>query len=162
MIARWLSDLVSNIKWLLLIAIVAGPGWAFYSWTELEKIKRVAAEGVEVTALVDGGESRSGRRSGTSYTIHAIWPGAGDIQHAEDINITSEYAHKIIQDDMLMIDTVQIKHIPDDSSAPVVVVDDIPQLQADKDLMIMLGIGAGVIGLIGSAIFFLGGRRKSA
>lgn len=99
-----------------------------FSWTERDKIKRVAAEGVDVTAIVDGGESRSGRRSGTSYTIHAAWPSAGDIQHAEDISITSEYAKKIIQDDMLVIDTVQIKHIPDDSSTPVVVVDDIRQL----------------------------------
>lgn len=139
---------------------MAGPGWAYYSWTELEKIKHVAADGTEVTATVDGGESRSGRRSGTSYTIHVIWPGAGDIQHAEDVNITSEYAKKIIADDMLLIETAQIKYMPDDSGA-VVVVEDIPQLQADKDLMIWLGIGAGIVGLIGSAIFFLVGRRRS-
>lgn len=161
MIGRWFADIVSNIKWLLLLAIVAGPGWAFFSYTELEKIKRVAAEGTEVTAIVDGGESRSGRRSGTSYTIHAIWPGDGDVQHAEDVSITSEYAKKIIVDDMLLIDTVQIKYMKDDSG-PVVVVDDIPQLQADKDLMIYLGIGAGVVGLIGSAIFFLVGRKRAA
>lgn len=161
MIGRWFADIVSNIKWLLLLAIVAGPGWAFFSYTELEKIKRVAAEGTEVTAVVDGGESRSGRRSGTSYTIHAIWPGDGDVQHAEDVSITSEYAKKIIDGDMLLIDTVQIKYMKDDSG-PVVVVDDIPQLQADKDLMIYLGIGAGVVGLIGSAIFFLVGRKRAA
>lgn len=29
-------------------------------------------------------------------------------------------------------------------------------------MMIVLGIGAGVVGLIGSAIFFIVGRRKAA
>src|SRR5690606_24022156 len=86
MIGKWFADFVSQIKWLLLIAIVAGPGWAYYNWTELEKIKLVAAEGAEAAAVIDGGESRSRRRSGTSYTIHAIWPGEGNVQHAEDIS----------------------------------------------------------------------------
>jgi hypothetical protein len=157
MIAKWLS----NLKWFLLIAIVAGPGWAYYSWTGLEAVKRVAAQGTEATAFVDGGESRSGRRSGTSYSIHAIWPGEGGVERAENISISSEYAKGIVQDDMLLIDEVQIKYMPGDDAAPVLVVDDIPQQQADKELMIWLGIGAGVIGVIGSAIFFLAGRRKA-
>ena len=156
-----LERIISNIKWLLLVAIVAGPGWAYLSYTDLEKIKRVSAEGVEVTAVVDGGESRSGRRSGTSYSIHAVWA-EGDLEHAEDIDITSEFAKKIIQDDMLLIDTVQVKYIPTDTAAPVYVVDDIPQQQADKELMIWLGIAAGVVGAIGSAAIFLMGRRKAA
>lgn len=161
MIGKWFADFVSQIKWLLLIAIVAGPGWAYYNWTELEKIKLVAAEGAEVAAVIDGGESRSRRRSGTSYTIHAIWPGEGNVQHAEDISISSEYAKKIIADDMLLIETAQIKYMSD-GSGPTIVVDDIPQQQADKQLMIWLGIGAGVIGAIASAIFFIAGRRRSA
>ena len=161
MIGKWFADLVSQIKWLLLIAIVAGPGWAYYNWTELEKIKLVAADGAEVAAVIDGGESRSRRRSGTSYTIHAIWPGEGNVQHAEDISISSEYAKKIIADDMLLIETAQIKYMSD-GSGPTIVVDDIPQQQADKQLMIWLGIGAGVIGAIASAIFFFVGRRRSA
>jgi hypothetical protein len=153
--------IISNIKWLLLIAIVAGPGWSYLNWTDAEKIKRVAAEGTEVTAVVDGGESRSGRRSGTTYTIHAVWP-EGDLTRAEDIDISSEYAKKIIQDDMLLIDTVQIKYIASDAEAKAYVVEDLPQQQSDKEQMIWLGIAAGVIGAIGSAIFFLMGRRKAA
>jgi hypothetical protein len=157
-----IAQLLSNLKWFLLIAIVAGPGWAYYSWTGLETVKRVAAEGTEATAFVDGGQSRSGRRSGTSYSIHAIWPGVGGVEHAKDIDISSEYAKKIIQDDMLLIDDVQIRYMPNDDAAPVFVVEDIPQQQQDKELMIWLGIGAGVAGLIGSAVFFLVGRKKSA
>lgn len=158
MIARWLS----NLKWVLLIAIVAGPGFAYFMWTELETIKRVAAEGVEATAIVDGGESRSGRRSGTTYTIHALWMDTNNAQRAENIAISSEFATSIIQDDMLLIDAVQIKYLPADAAAPVFVVEDLSQQQADKELMIWLGLGACAIGVIGSAIFFLVGRRKAA
>jgi hypothetical protein len=45
-------------------------------------------------------------------------------------------------------------------AAPVVVAEDAPTQIADKELMIMLGAAAGVVGLIGSAVFFLVGRKK--
>ncbi|MEQ1783496.1 MAG: hypothetical protein ABMA14_19240 [Hyphomonadaceae bacterium] len=158
MVARWLS----NLKWFLLIAIVAGPGWTYYNWTLLETIKRVGAEGVETTGLVDGGESHSGRRSGTSYKIHVIWQDTANTQHAENVDISSEYANKIIQGDMLTIDTVQIKYLASDAKAPVFVVEDLPQQQDDKQIMIWVGLAAGIAGIIGSAIFFLTGRNKKA
>lgn len=158
MVAKWLS----NLKWFLLIAIVAGPGWAYYNWTLLETIKHVGTDGVEATALVDGGESHSGRRSGTSYKIHVIWQDAANAQHAQNIDISSEFAKKIIQGDTLTIDTVQVKYLADDAKAPVFVVEDLPQQQDDKQLMIWVGIAAGIAGIIGSAIFFLVGRNKNA
>lgn len=158
MIAR----LLSNIKWLLLVAVVGGPGWAIFNWMQLETIKRVAAEGVETTAIVDGGESHSGRRSGTTYKIHALWTDANNAEHAENIDVSSEYAHKIIQGDMLLIETVQIKYLAADAKAPVFVSEDLPQQHDDKQTMIILGIAAGIVGLIGSGIFFLVGRKKPA
>lgn len=158
MIAKWLS----NLKWALLIAIVAGPGFAYFMWTELETIKRVSTSGVETVAMVDGGESRSGRRSGTTYKIHAIWLDANNAQRAENIAISSEYAHKIIEDDFLTVETVNVKYLADDPKAPVFVSEDLPQQVQDKEIMIWLAVGAGVVGLVGSAIFFLMGRKKAA
>jgi hypothetical protein len=156
MLAKWLS----NLKWALLLAIVAGPGFAYWSFTEAQTLKRVMAEGVEATAIVDGGESTSGRRRATTYKIHAIWTDQAGTERAENISISSEYAGKIIQDDFLAVDTVVVKYLADDPAAPVVVAEDAPTQIADKELMIMLGAAAGVIGLIGSAIFFLMGRKK--
>jgi hypothetical protein len=158
MVARWLSQL----KWLLLIAIVAGPGFAYFEYTELDTIKKISAEGVIANAVVDGGETRTGRRSGTSYKIHAIWTDVNNQEHAENIDISSEFAHKIVQDDMLLVDAVQVKYLPSDPKAPVFAADDLPQQQQDKELMMYLGLGAGVVGLIGSAIVFMAGRKKAA
>lgn len=158
MLAKWLS----NLKWALLLAIVAGPAFAYFSYTEAQTLKRVVAEGVEATAIVDGGESRSGRRSGTTYKIHAIWTDRAGAERAENITISSEYAGKIIEDDFLLIESVVVKYLASDPTVPAVVAEDAPQQIADKELMMWLGVGGGIIGLIGSAIFFLMGRKKPA
>jgi hypothetical protein len=156
MLAKWLS----NLKWALVLAIFAGPGFAYWSFTEAQTLKRVMAEGVEATAIVDGGESTSGRRRATTYKIHAIWADQAGAERAENITISSEYAGKIIQDDFLTIESVVVKYLPNEPTVAAIVAEDGPTQVADKDLMIMLGGAAGVIGLIGSAIFFLLGRKK--
>jgi hypothetical protein len=156
MLARWLS----NLKWALVIAIFAGPGFAFWSFTEAQTLKRVMADGAEATAIVEGGESTSGRRRGTTYKIHAIWTDQAGAERAESITISSEYAGKIIEDDFLMIDSVVVKYLANEPDVPAIVAEDGPTQIADKELMMWLGGGAGVIGLIGSAIFFLMGRKK--
>ena len=156
MLAKWLS----NLKWALLLAIVGGPAFAYFSYTEVQTLKRVMAEGVEATALVDGGESRSGRRRATTYKIHAIWTDQAGAERAENIAISSEYAGKIIQDDFLTIDSVVVKYLANEPTVAAVVAEDAPTQIADKELMIWLGIGAGIVGIIGSAIFFLTGRKK--
>jgi hypothetical protein len=156
MLGKWLS----NLKWALVIAIFAGPAFAYWSYTEAQTLKRVVAEGAETPAIIDGGESRSGRRSGTTYKLHAIWTDAAGAEHAENITISSEYAGKVIEDDFLLIDEAVVKYLPSEPAAPVIVAEDGPTLIADKELMIMLGGGGGVAGLLGSGIFFLAGRRK--
>ena len=155
MFANWLS----NIKWALLIAVVAGPAFAIWSFMQVQTFQRIGAEGVEATAVIDGGEVSKGRRSGTSYKIHAIWDANGT-ERAEDISISSEYAGKIIDGDYLTIEQAQIKYLPNEPEVAAVVAEDLPQQIADSQLMIYFGIGAGVVGAIGSAIFFLAGRKK--
>lgn len=156
MLAKWLS----NIKWALLLAIVAGPAFAYFSYTEAQTLQRVVAEGVEATAIVDGGESRSGRRSGTTYKIHAIWTDDKGAERAENITISSEYADKIIDEDYLLVESVVVKYLAGDPTVAAVVAEDAPQQIADKELMIWLGIGGGILGAVGSAGFFLFGRKK--
>jgi hypothetical protein len=155
MLARWLS----NIKWALLIAIVAGPGFAVWSFMQVQTFQRIGAEGTEATAVIDALESRSGRRSGTTYKLHATWDANGT-ERAENITISSEYADKVIDGGYLTIEATQIKYLPNEPEVPAVVVEDLPQQIEDSQLMIYLGIAAGVVGLIGSAIFFLAGRKK--
>lgn len=157
MIARWLG----NLRWILMLAIVAGPGFAYFSYTELQTQKRVMAEGVETTAVVDGAESRSRRRSGTTtYKIHAVWTEQSGAQRAEDISISSSYAEKIIQGDFLVIDSVVIKYLPGEPDVSPLVVEDAAEQIESSELMMYLGGGAGIIGVIGSALFLLFGRKK--
>jgi hypothetical protein len=157
MLANWLS----NIKWALVLAIFAGPAFAYWSYTEGQTFKHIMADGVEAAAVVDGGESRSSRRGvTTSYKIHAIWTDDKGAERAENIEISSEYAGKIIEDDYLLIESANVKYLPNEPEVAALVSEDGPQRIKDKEMMTYLGAGAGGIGLIGSAIFFLGGRRK--
>jgi hypothetical protein len=156
MLGRWLS----NLRWALLIAIFAGPGFAYFTYTEAQTLKRVMAEGVEATATVAGGESRSGRRSGTTYKIQVVWTDQAGAERAETIAISSDYAATIIEGEFLTVDSVIIKYLADDPSVSAVVVEDAPTQIAENELFMMLGAGAGVVGLVGSAFFFLAGRRK--
>lgn len=158
MFERWLS----NLKWALVIAIFAGPAFAYYSYTQVQLTKRILAEGVETTAVIDGGESRSGRRSGTTYKIHAIWTPDGGMERAENITVSSEFAHAIIDGEYLTIEEAQIKYLPGEPEKAAIVVADADQQISDDTLMMWLGGGAGIVGLIGSAIFFLVSRNKKA
>ena len=156
MLANWLS----NIKWALVLAIFAGPAFAYWSFTEGQTFKHVMADGVEVNAVVDGGETSSGRRRATTYKIHAIWQDDKGAERAENIEISSEYAHRIIEGDYLTIDSANVKYLPNEPEVAALVSEDGPQRIKDKEMMTYLGAGAGGIGLVGSGVFFLFGRRK--
>jgi hypothetical protein len=156
MLANWLSQ----IKWVLVLAIFGGPAFAYWSYTEGQTFKHVMTDGVEANAVVDGGESQSGRRRATTYKIHAIWTDDKGAERAENIEISSEYAGKIIEDDYLLIESTNVKYLPNEPEVAAIVSEDGPQRIKDKELMTYLGAGAGGVGLIGSALFFLVGRRK--
>lgn len=149
MIGRWLN----NLKWALVLAIFAGPVIAYFGYTEGNAIRRVMAEGVRAEAFVDGGTVRSGRRSGRSYSVHAIWETETG-QRAEDIPITSTLANRIIVDDLLMIETLAIQYLPNDPEAPAVVADDAANQLENKQLNMWLGIGAGILGLLIAPLWF--------
>lgn len=160
MFANWFSNWVRNLKWALLIVIVAGPGFAYWSYTEAGKIEQVMASGVEAEAFITGGTVSSGRRRGTSYKLDTVWADADGASHEEEISISSEFAGQVIVDDTLTIDVVHVKYVPGNTELPTVIVEDAPQQVADKRLMVWIGIGAGILGAIGSALFFLFGRKK--
>jgi hypothetical protein len=150
MFGRWLN----NLKWALVLAIFAGPAVAYFTWTEANAIRHVVADGVRADAVVDGGMVRSGRRSGRSYTLHAIWQTEAG-QRAEDVKISTTFADQIILDDAIMIDAVSLLYLPSEPDAPIVVADDADNQLADKQNLIWLGIGAGILGLVVSPIWFL-------
>lgn len=157
------SWVMGKLKWLLLIAAVGGPFVAYMSWQDGERVKRIAAEGVEAQASVEGATRTKSRRGVTSYSLDLAWKDVGgQARTVEKVSISREFADRIIANDKLQVGTLRIKYLPGEAGKSSVIIQDDAAKQADLDHeMIYIGAGAGVIGLLGSAFFFLSGRRRS-
>lgn len=157
------SWIMGKLKWLLVIAALGGPFLAYISWEDGERVKRVAAEGVEAQASVEGATRTRSRRGVTSYSLDLAWKDADGQSHtAEKVSISRDFADRIIVNDRLTVDTLRIKYLPGEAGKSGVIIQDDAAKQADLDHeMVYLGAGAGVIGVLGSAGFFLMGRRRS-
>jgi hypothetical protein len=153
---------LGKLKWILVIAALGGPVMAYFSWQDTQRRKDVLAHGVEATASIDGATRRKGRRSGTSYKINLSWADAkGVSRSAKDVAVSNEFADQIITDNQLTVDSTKIRYIADGSDTPNLIVSDDEMKQEDTDqVLIYVGIGAGVIGAIGAAFLFMRSRRR--
>ncbi|HWA00892.1 MAG TPA: hypothetical protein VG841_11325 [Caulobacterales bacterium] len=152
---RWFSQ----IKWLLVIAVFAGPAWAYFSYTEGKKIEHVMAAGVQTIAEVTGGEERT-RRGVTTYNLDLAWADAGGLRHAATVDISSEFAHRVVVDGNLTIGATEIKYLAEDPST-IVLVRDAEQQAADKQLNMWIGAGAGLLGLVFAPLIFWWERKRA-
>lgn len=164
-IGAWI---VGKLKYLLLIAAVGGPIMAWSSWEDGQRRREVEATGQTASASVDGATRTKRRRGGTSYKVHLSWTDTtGKTHSARDVSISHGLANRIIVADQIQVDTLPIKYLVDTSgntlgtSENVIVVDDESyQLKSDDEL-IYVGIAAGLVGALGSALLFWLGRRRS-
>lgn len=159
-IVGWITG---KIKWLLLIAAIGGPVLAFFSWQDGERVRTIAAKGIEAQASVESATRTKRRRGGTSYSVDLAWKdAAGKDRSAEKVSVSNEFANRIVRNDKLTVDTLTIKYLPDEPGKDAVIIADDAARQADQDSeMIYVGAGAGAIGILGSGLFFLLGRRRS-
>lgn len=146
-------------KWLLVAAIFAGPAFAYFSNKEVHRIEHIMTDGVELTAAVNGGEV-STRRGVSSYKFHLDWVDPSGAAHADDVRVSSEFAGRAVVDDALIIDQTQIKYLASEAETPMVIVEDAPRQIANKKTEIMLGLGAGLLGLLGAPLLFWIERRQ--
>ncbi|SFJ81074.1 hypothetical protein SAMN05216304_11577 [Bosea sp. OK403] len=153
---------IGKIKWLLLIAAVGGPVVSYMSWADGERVKHVAAQGIEAQASIESATRTKRRRGGTSYALDLAWKGAkGEERKAEKVAVSLSFANQIIRAEKIVADTVWIKYLPDEPGKDAVILRDDAEAQANTDQeLIYVGAGAGVVGIIGSALFFLSGRRR--
>ena len=157
-----MSWILGKLKWLLLIGAVGGPAMAYFGYTGAEEIRDVLARGQEATATIDSGTIRKGRKSGTSHSINLSWADkSGKKQSAEKVSITSRLADQIIVGDKIVRDAVKIKYLADAPETKPVILEDADLKLSNNQEMVPLGIGAGVIGALGSA-FFLWRRKQAA
>lgn len=157
-----LGWLFGKLKWILLIAAVGGPALAFFCWQDAQRRQDVMARGIEATASIDGATRTKRRRGGTSYKIDLSWNDAqGTARTAKEVGISTAYANRIIADNKLTADTTKIRYIADEGDAPNVIISDDAshQEQTDQEMVVVGGVAGGV-GIIGSALIFLLGRRR--
>ena len=88
---------------------------------------------------------------------------SGQDRTAEKVSISHQFASRIISNDRLTVDALPIKYLPGEQGKDSVIIWDDADKQADLDHeMIYVGAGAGVVGILGSGLWFLLGRRRSA
>lgn len=166
MISGIIGWVIGKLKWLLLIAAIGGPILAYMSWSDARHRQKVANEGIETTASIDGATRRRGKRGGTSYTVNLKWKDAtGKDMNAEKVSISNAYAGQIIVGDTLRVGQTRIKYLPaasnevDAETGVIILADNARQEATDND-MVYVGSGAGVIGILGFAAFWFFGRRR--
>lgn len=154
--------LFGRIRWILIIAALGGPVFAYLGYNTQNEIKHLKENGEVTMAFLDGLTMISKRRSGDSYEADIIWiDTAGNEQSETGIKIDGDFAKTLFSGDALVVDQVEIVYLPD---APDMKPHLTGSLDGEKEtakLMFFGGIIAGVIGIIGTALMFLTGRKKA-
>ncbi|MEZ5857179.1 MAG: hypothetical protein R3D67_21480, partial [Hyphomicrobiaceae bacterium] len=150
-----------KLKSLFLIAAVGGPVVSAMMWWDAQHIREVDQRGIVTAATIDGATRTKRRRSGTSYSVNLSWKdGKGQVRAASDVSISNAFAAQIIRDGRIVRNDARIKYLVEDMEAkPILLEDAAHQLNTDREL-IWVGLGAGVIGALGSGFFFMGRRQK--
>ncbi|BAU91322.1 hypothetical protein MPPM_2717 [Methylorubrum populi] len=158
--------ILGKLKWLTILCAIGGPIVAVACWQDGNRRQDVMAMGVQTEATIESATRVKRRRGGTSYKLDLSWTdGSGITRKVEEVSISHALADKLIVDNRLAADTLPIKYIPGEAgsskeSENVVVLDDTAyQEQTDREL-VYVGTGAGILGLIGAALFFLPRRRR--
>jgi hypothetical protein len=156
-----LAWLIDKVRWLLLIAAVGGPALAYYSWSDAERIRDVETNGVEAVAVIEGATRTQRRRGGTSYSLDLAWKDSkGGVRKAEKVGVSRAFADQIVRNDKLTRDAVRIKYLRDDPTVTPVLVEDANRQEEQDAFMVQAGVGAGAVGIAGSALMLLLRRRR--
>ncbi len=158
--------ILGKLKWLAVLCAVGGPILAVACWQDGERRKEVMATGIQAEAAIDSATRVKRRRGGTSYKLDLSWTDAGGLRHrAEGVSISHALAEQIIVDDKLVADALAIKYAKAEAGSKgdenVIVLADTAHQSDSDEAMIYVGAGAGILGLIGSGLFFLPRRRRT-
>ena len=155
--------LLGKLKSLFLLAAVGGPALAGYMYWDETRMRDVETRGADATARIEGATRVKRRRSATSYDVDLVWKDRGGAERrARRVAVSQVFAGEIIRDDRIVRDSVRIRYLADDPEAkPILVEDAGRQAEGDREL-IWVGAGAGVIGIVGSLVLLLAGRRAKA
>ena len=157
--------IMGKLKWLLVIAAIGGPVFAYLGWEDVARVNNVMDKGVEGSARITSAVRKKGRKSGTSYYVNLAWKDASGAERtADDIRVSNVLAGQLFQNDRFDSSRpVKIKYLADqpDKDGLVIVDDAKESLETDR-FMMYGGAIVGAVGLLGCALVFgLLGRLRS-
>jgi len=138
---------------LFVVMSLAGGWLAFVEWRGIQQIDRILKYGQPITALIESAQSVE-RKSLLSYAVDLAWRNKeGKVLRAKQVRISPEFAEKIIADGQLVIPTVAIRYISDDSSGIVAVATDDAERQRGRSKALgFVGLMFAMIGAIGAIL----------
>jgi hypothetical protein len=108
-----LGFLWRNLKWVGLALTLSPLLLAFGGYTSAVDTNELLKDGVETVAEIEGGKRKTRRRSGSSFSLNLTWKDTtGKPRTATDVSISREIADTIIVNDLLTIDTIKIRYLP--------------------------------------------------
>jgi hypothetical protein len=143
---------VSRLKLVAIVALVAGPAVAFMGFKEKQRVGKIEKDGVEVVGVPMGGEMRKGRKGAKTYKVTVDYPTSADgkgTPKSKEFKVTKTFFESISSGDMITADTVKVKLLADNPDEAIIVGG-----SDDDQIMFPIGIGAFVLGGIGTAVLF--------
>ena len=156
----YFDGFMGSVHSFALVATAIGAGFAGYAAYDGYEARRILANGVETTAIVDQMTEVTGRRRATTYTIDVSWIDQSGTPRKDVLDITNEFARQNLDGNQVLLTDVTLKYLPNEPSAkPIVVENSALQLSQDANNLQLGGIGAGLAGLLSLLLFVF--RRKA-
>jgi hypothetical protein len=158
----WLLRRVKLGLGLLALSPVLVLGFSLYDANVVyPQRKELFDKGTVVSADVEGGTRTKRRRSGTSFSVNLSWKDkAGKTRTAEKVSISRVLADRIIQNDVLTVDTMKIKYLEGDAEAGIYVLADNPDSGPAVPDNMGFALTLVPFGLLGALGFYLLRRRE--
>jgi hypothetical protein len=145
---------VSRLKLVAIVALVAGPCLAFVGFQEKQKIEKIEKGGVEVAGVPMGGEMRKGRKGARTYKVDVTYPDTKGASKTKQFKVTRKFFESISSGDTITAETVPVKLLADQPDEAIIVGG-----SDDDRAMFPVGIGAFILGGIGTAVMFRKGSQ---
>ena len=149
---------MARLKLVAIVALVAGPIVAFIGFKEKQRIGKIEKDGVEVAGVPTGGEMHKGRKGAKTYKITVVYPApvaAADapklpaLPQSKEFKVTRKFFESISSGDQITVDTVKVKMLTDQPDEAFIVGG-----SDDDRIMFPIGLGAFVLGGIGTVVLF--------
>lgn len=148
--------MLSRFKTIALLGILAGPVLAYIGWKEKAQLARIQSEGVTVPGIIEGGETRRGRRGSKSYKMDVSYqPQGGGNKIQKKFTVKSDYVTTHVANDEITNDKAEVRYLPSDPSQAIIVGG-----STNSTAMLPIGGAWAAIGLLtGATVAF---RKKTA